>query len=415
MFQRFDHGTRISILAGAIAFLVLLNGAFALLWTTSIKDEFSEVSQKDLPLWGMTARLIEARLEESLLFEQAWLATEPSVAPRLREDVARRIEAFAEQGREVDAAVQRETAFARQTLAASAPEHPERTSGEAEALLDRLDQQHERYLEHSHESLNLLQRHAVDDAMEVRLLAERYERLMAQTMMALQKRVDRFTASSARTVRRGETGLQHALATFTLGAFLIGVFMLRGIKRISDDRREAMRQLEILAVRDPLTGVANRRHFEARLREAVSAASRYGDSLTLCLVDLDYFKQVNDQHGHSAGDDVLRRFAQAAAREVREVDLIGRLGGDEFAILFWHTAVHEARLVVERIRERFARESFAQKDGGCFQLSATFGLAELSPAHADAEALLVAADQALYQAKANGRNCTFAAPLPPPA
>lgn len=164
--------------------------------------------------------------------------------------------------------------------------------------------------------------------------------------------------------------------------------------------RELERQNEALrheALHDALTGLPNRRALEESLQAAVGAARRHGHALTVCMLDLDGFKLLNDLRGHLAGDAVLARVGATLREELRVEDVAARLGGDEFCLAFPHTAASAALAVVERVRARLAA-------AGPPRVTATFGLAELDPEHQDATALLEAADLALYRAKRGGKN-----------
>ncbi len=161
-------------------------------------------------------------------------------------------------------------------------------------------------------------------------------------------------------------------------------------------------ELQRLSVTDGLTGVHNHRHFQERLREEFRRAQRYDDALSLILLDLDHFKDVNDTHGHAVGDGVLREVAAALTRSVRETDLVARYGGEEFAVLLPRTHLTGAITVAERV----SRELRGLRLGtGGLRVTASLGVSSfphrtvLSPAQ-----LLLTADEALYRAKSEGRD-----------
>ena len=159
---------------------------------------------------------------------------------------------------------------------------------------------------------------------------------------------------------------------------------------------------------DALTGVANRRFFERRLREEVCAWERRRDTLACLLVDIDHFKRVNDRHGHPTGDQALIQVAGALSEGLRSSDVLARFGGEEFVLLLPGTVLEEAEEVAQRLRANVARLNVSGKDNASLQLTVSIGLACLAPdtgASADAAHwLLQQADSALYQAKAAGRN-----------
>jgi len=159
------------------------------------------------------------------------------------------------------------------------------------------------------------------------------------------------------------------------------------------------------AVTDPLTGLANRRYLETRLREEGSRAKRHGSSFTLTMIDLDNFKAYNDREGHPAGDALLAAVARVIKSTARDTDLVARYGGDEFALVSPETQVEETLLLVERVRDAVERQRFelpGMPAAGGLTLSA--GVAEFPADAEDAVALVGAADAALYRAKAAGRN-----------
>ncbi len=183
-------------------------------------------------------------------------------------------------------------------------------------------------------------------------------------------------------------------------------FLLRDVtarERMQRELQDALAEVERLARTDHLTGLANRRWFMEALEQEVERADRYGRPLSLVSLDLDHFKSVNDTHGHAAGDDVLREAAQALRSVCRDVDLAARLGGEELALLLPETDVAGARIVAERVRERIAGTAHRSPAGRSFRVTASLGVATAKPG-STVEALLQAADEALYRAKDAGRN-----------
>lgn len=171
--------------------------------------------------------------------------------------------------------------------------------------------------------------------------------------------------------------------------------------------RAAHAELERLAMTDELTGVPNRRHFLAQLESERQRALRYQRPACLAMLDLDHFKQVNDRHGHPAGDEVLKHFAGLLRSHMRCEDVVGRLGGEEFALLMPETAPSGAQALLERIRDALAQ---ARLDSIAPDFAYTFsaGVAEfpLTEPQAACNRWIHEADQALYRAKTSGRNRT---------
>ncbi|HSG46707.1 MAG TPA: diguanylate cyclase [Longimicrobiales bacterium] len=207
-----------------------------------------------------------------------------------------------------------------------------------------------------------------------------------------------------------------ATATFEVSVTLLGpqggrdrtVLVLRDITRqvtMEKELRTATMALHLLASTDDLTGLANRRHLVDRLKEEADRTRRYGRPFSLILLDLDHFKRVNDSYGHAVGDEVLRVTARAMESVCRDLDLPGRMGGEEFAVILPETDAPGARIVADRLRLEIARCLHRPEGHEPFQVTASFGVATLDPnSEGEVEALLQAADEAMYRAKDQGRN-----------
>jgi diguanylate cyclase (GGDEF)-like protein len=167
--------------------------------------------------------------------------------------------------------------------------------------------------------------------------------------------------------------------------------------------------LENLSITDALTGIANRRHFEWRLSEEVERARRYKYPLSALLLDLDHFKQVNDNYGHQIGDTVLQQVAQRLKNSLRRTDFLARYGGEEFVVLAPQTPAERAIILGERLRQVIAESPITVADDLQIRITLSVGIA-VFPDHAQNESELIgAADAALYKAKQMGRNrvCMF--------
>lgn len=167
------------------------------------------------------------------------------------------------------------------------------------------------------------------------------------------------------------------------------------------------------ALKDPLTGVGNRLAMENTLEREIAIAHRHQHNLSLVIVDIDHFKQINDQHGHSAGDYVLRNVAQQLLNSCRDSDATYhsyRFGGEEFVLLLNHTNLHGAKVAAERIRHCLGEMS-TTFEGDTIAITASIGVASLAEADT-AETLFQRADEALYIAKRDGRNRVVASRAP---
>jgi len=159
-----------------------------------------------------------------------------------------------------------------------------------------------------------------------------------------------------------------------------------------------------LAVTDPLTGLHNRRHFLARIDEHLLRAERYDETLCLLLLDCDRLKEINDRHGHQAGDRALESFGELLRSSLRETDELARIGGDEFAGLLLQAGPDLARTVVERLQAGVENLTVETAEGGLLEIGFSAGAAFFPADGRDAETLLRHADEALYAAKGQGRN-----------
>ncbi|WP_207060826.1 diguanylate cyclase domain-containing protein [Motiliproteus sp. SC1-56] len=174
------------------------------------------------------------------------------------------------------------------------------------------------------------------------------------------------------------------------------------------EQKKAREEIERLALTDPVTGLANRHHFNQRFHEAVKLAERQDLWLSLAMMDLDLFKEVNDRFGHPVGDEVLVRVGQVLKRCFRESDVIARIGGDEFAvIIIGPESLADVRHLAERVIQAFAQP--LALEGCAVQIGASFGIATYPLDATDPSELIRLADNALYTSKHQGRNiCTLA-------
>jgi diguanylate cyclase (GGDEF)-like protein len=183
--------------------------------------------------------------------------------------------------------------------------------------------------------------------------------------------------------------------------------MLR-IKSLQDQLRAAKGQLERLSITDGLTGLYNHRHFEERLAEEFRRSQRYGDPVSLMMLDLDHFKEVNDRFGHPFGDRVLREAAELIRTSIRDPDICARYGGEEFAIILPKTHLQGALAVAERMFKSLRAKRYAVDCAGepsVLAVTASVGIATFPSKDVSSPELLVKlADEALYRAKRGGRN-----------
>jgi len=185
---------------------------------------------------------------------------------------------------------------------------------------------------------------------------------------------------------------------------------LAAILAISIENAVNYHHLQYLGLTDALTGVRNRRYLDQRLSEEVISSVRSHKPLAFLFVDIDYFKKINDNHGHQIGDKVLKKVADLIYSQLRAADIIARYGGEEFAVLLKEQGINDAQHIAERIRSTIEKTNIVS-EGKIIPVTASIGIAELTQLQnktQDIEKLTYllteAADSALYQAKENGRN-----------
>jgi len=175
-------------------------------------------------------------------------------------------------------------------------------------------------------------------------------------------------------------------------------------KRYLDALRARLDQSMELAVTDQLTGLHNRRYMRVQLESFVKRANMGGQPVSILLCDIDHFKKVNDIHGHSAGDDVLREFGRRLRENIRPMDLACRYGGEEFVVIMPETSQALAQAAGERLRQIVAETPFGIGRGDELKVTMSGGVSTIIPPDDSIEALLKRADDALYRAKSAGRN-----------
>ena len=176
-------------------------------------------------------------------------------------------------------------------------------------------------------------------------------------------------------------------------------------KRYTERLRDNVQLSIEMAITDALTGLFNRRYMETHFAALVEQTAARGKPIAVMVIDIDFFKSINDGHGHDAGDDVLREFALRIRKSIRNIDLACRYGGEEFVIVMPETDMAVAAMVAERLRRRIASEPFAIQQGARnLEVTISIGIAAIGAPGDNAAAILKSADQALYRAKRGGRN-----------
>lgn len=180
-------------------------------------------------------------------------------------------------------------------------------------------------------------------------------------------------------------------------AHLLWAFDISRHKQLEDQLRE-------LASRDALSGLLNRRAFLERSTALFDHCRRHNQPCAVLMIDIDHFKTINDRYGHQMGDEAIRACANAINKALRDADVLGRLGGEEFAVVLPHSSAQSAVGVAERVRMLISQIDLRTENSTPVQFTVSIGVAQMGPQHATVEPLIAESDQALYRAKATGRN-----------
>ncbi len=210
--------------------------------------------------------------------------------------------------------------------------------------------------------------------------------------------------SGARKVAAGDLSIQLEVSNDDEIGDLANTF-----NYMVEEMRKSRDQLLTQAMTDSLTGLNNHRAFQERLNIEMTRAERFSHDLSLLMMDIDHFKTFNDTYGHPAGDEALREIGRLILANIRQIDFAARYGGEEFAVILPETALEEANEIAERIRLSIANHSFFGSDGAQYSMTVSIGAAQFPLSASELGGLVLAADMALYKAKAIGRNavCVF--------
>lgn len=283
-------------------------------------------------------------------------------------------------------------------------------SGEAERDDDsgaefKVNSAYRAHLDEKREEMQKLQADFVAQMGEAVAESDAFGKLLADTLATLQQ------AASIDDLETQRSELVEALEEMIVGHQALGNKFTHAqeyLGLIEDDNQQLSEELDrvrLLSLTDELTRLPNRRAFTRRLEDEVSRVQRHGFPLSLVLMDLDYFKRVNDLRGHSAGDDVLRCYAAEILSIFRHHDLVARYGGEEFAVLLPNTAQEGVLCALNKVRRRFAEVVQMRGSEAVGLPTFSAGVAQFRTGETTGS-LIERADSALYAAKRKGRNCT---------
>lgn len=245
---------------------------------------------------------------------------------------------------------------------------------------------------------------AMAETMEESLAPESYERLkktMPVSMKAFQEDPDHpkfFINEIQQPCKDGSMIWVELSSRYRYNAK--GEIEVVGTSRNIDDRKRTEQTIHYMSTHDYLTGLYNRLYFDYRAEDEIALANRYGQDVSVMMIDFDHFKQVNDEYGHPIGDKLLKCLAEKIKTSVRDCDTSARIGGDEFVVLMPNTSLKDALVVAERVRSTIETSTCDKNH----QQTVSIGLVEFQSGETLVD-LYKRVDQALYRAKDNGRNC----------
>lgn len=219
-------------------------------------------------------------------------------------------------------------------------------------------------------------------------------------------RLDGFIFAANDKLSKGLYSLILGICLFLIAVLLVAMVLAlfnHRLKKEIDERRAAEDKLKRLAETDSLTGLLNRRAFTQRYNAELVRARRYGDVFSIILIDMDFFKRVNDVYGHNAGDTVLVKMAELLQENTRESDICCRFGGEEFILLLPKTTVAEARVYANRLCQKIRTGPIQLRNDKRVSVTASIGVVEWTAEDSD-EMTIIKADKALYHAKEHGRD-----------
>lgn len=176
-----------------------------------------------------------------------------------------------------------------------------------------------------------------------------------------------------------------------------------GVAENITPKKEMEKKLSDLALIDDLTGIYNRRYFFSKGDEEFSRAKRYKHEMSVMMLDIDYFKKVNDSFGHHYGDLTLKEFCKSCTNSLRKTDIFGRIGGEEFAVILPETDEYSCSMIAERLKQN-VEEMVTPAENGEIRITTSIGISSLRKSDSDFEEIVKRADKALYRAKDAGRN-----------
>ncbi|MFN3233458.1 MAG: diguanylate cyclase domain-containing protein [Alphaproteobacteria bacterium] len=408
LFRRLPHATRIGMVLTFLLLSIPVICAIAVMYIADIRSDLAEVTGREVPLAEEASSVAIGGIGQSVLFERAIRqGIDARRGPAYQETYETTKTAYFGITIELKATIASAKAQAKQLVLDTTNEI---TRGEALLLHDLLQEMEEdasAFETTAAEVFQLLENGQITAAKNLAETATPRNLKLRAQIEQIMGDVKGFTSAAV-----AEAAAREREALLTLGSVLVivvlvgagaGIYSLRALG--TDLLRREIRETHLhqRASVDKLTGLPNRSHFRSLTGKALQSAKRSGEQMALLFIDLDGFKQVNDTHGHAAGDTVLQEIALRLTRSVRESDIVCRLGGDEFAVSLTETETREdARIAARRIIDFLAVPYYVEDR--MVELGASIGIAMSAEDANDIDTLLRRADQAMYAAKESGGN-----------
>lgn len=390
-------------------FLLIIILIFSLVSIAKIGDELKSITEEDLPLMENVILVTEYQLEQAVHFERSLrfgeiMAHDPGVARQLKNE----INSFYTLGKLVGEKIRKSKKHVEISLKAISSAKVKKKFAYIKEALENIEKAHSDFEQHAQRIFGMLSSEGLTDEVEEFIeRVEHEEEQLDKEIKTLLQELGKFTRYASLTAEKHEKTafmILISLGLISLIVIILSIWYLRKMMRKTIP--SILSKIEYLATYDSLTGLLNRQTFLTNATKFLLLAKREKKIFSILMIDLDYFKIINDQYGHAAGDEVLKSFAKTIRNVLRESDFISRYGGEEFAILLPNLDADTALPFTERLHTAI-RESVIKYNHALISYTVSMGLTSFSLEDTEnIKQLLEQADKALYFAKENGRNCT---------
>lgn len=391
----------------SIGALILVNGAFVFWQMQQIKTVVEKVVHRDMPLVTELTPLIDRQFEQTLIIKQLSEIVHSQSDGQTDEVLAIFTSKFVRTSNKFEQTLDQMLSFVRVKM----PAANKNVKAELQDIRQSLEQivvSHQNYQKQVSWLVDGISGRSHDFNQSNLELMWQQEADLYEQLMALHQQVTKYTNQSITAVNYYDSLVVKETVIVTLVIFAIMTTLLFYVRQLMVSRARAVDEINYFATFDSLTKLLNRRYFNERFEQAIKAAIRHDQPLSLCVCDIDNFQHVKEKYGEHAGDLVLAGFADILAEQMRASDVAGRFGPDEFVMFFPNTSGEEATKMLERIRRILGAKLFCNDDDMTFRVTATFGVSQMSLDYRSSAAMYGAADKALCKAKEKGRDLIYA-------